>query len=161
MEDLNLWRNIMREYNEELLGNPEAAQQEEPINYARSPYRDLDTGVARGTIRPFFLGMGLDPLTLKPEILTVSLFAANEFASIFPDFPPRSTSTSEGTFMPVPFTEAGVRTMVFEDEETGTLPAGAACLTLALRFRADLLSSVKITSGRKARSGSRGRAPST
>ena len=75
--DLDLWNNMMREYAEEFLGVEEA--QGQPIDERNSillsnTMSALDEARRRGQIITRFLGIGLDPLTWKPEILTIAIF---------------------------------------------------------------------------------------
>jgi hypothetical protein len=61
--DFDLWRNVMREYSEEYLGNPEHDGGGQPIDYDNEePFRSLDAARAAGKIRVFFLGVGVDAL---------------------------------------------------------------------------------------------------
>ena len=52
--DFDLWRNMLREYSEELLGNPEHdGSSGEPIDYeAQEPFRTLNEGRRQGKVRP-------------------------------------------------------------------------------------------------------------
>src|SRR4029453_16784496 len=49
--DFDLWRNIMREYSEELLGNPEHDGDGSPIDYKAPPFGPLDEPLALGKVR--------------------------------------------------------------------------------------------------------------
>jgi len=83
--DFSLWRNIMREYAEEFLDEEEARGKGGTwIDYDRSsPYVELTKARSRSRLRVWFMGIGLDPLTWKPELLTVSVINAREFDIIF------------------------------------------------------------------------------
>jgi hypothetical protein len=85
--DLDLWRAMMREYAEELLGADEARlRRGAPIDYDReSPFRELQLGRRRGTIRPHLLDMWLDPVSWKAVIRVVCVFNARTFDRIFAD----------------------------------------------------------------------------
>jgi hypothetical protein len=84
-EDFDIWRTIMREYAEELLDREEAYGKEGVgLNYANeSPYRELNQARQSGQLTVYVLGIGLDPLTWKPELFTVCIFDSNAFDSIF------------------------------------------------------------------------------
>jgi hypothetical protein len=71
--DFSLWRNMVREYSEELLGAPEHdGTRTEPIDYNNwDLYRRLTDARRSGHVLAFILGMGLDALTLAATILTV------------------------------------------------------------------------------------------
>lgn len=71
--DLDLWRNSMREYAEEFLGAPDASGGGgRVLNYERdAPYADMERLRRSGGVRFRYLGLGLDPLNWKPEVLTV------------------------------------------------------------------------------------------
>ena len=47
--DLSLWHNMMREYSEEFLGNPEHDGNGDPIDYAnQEPFRSLEAARREG-----------------------------------------------------------------------------------------------------------------
>src|SRR5713101_8930203 len=63
--DFNLWHNMMREYSEEFLGNPEHDGDGDPIDYAGAePFRSLDAARNAGKIRVWCLGVAVDALDL-------------------------------------------------------------------------------------------------
>lgn len=84
-EDLSLWRNIAREYAEELLGDSDAqGDGGKRIDYLNStPYRQLTAAGDSGDLVMYILGLGLDPLSWKPELLTVACFQRGAFDSCF------------------------------------------------------------------------------
>jgi hypothetical protein len=139
--DLSLWRCITREFSEELLGGSE----EYPtpggrLDYGQWPFhRALAAARDAGTLRVSCLGLGVDPLTLATDILTVAVFDAPVFDRMFHDL---VTENSEGRVVTqdgsaaIPFTRASV------DHFTGggvpLQTAGAALLRLAWQHR-DLL----------------------
>ncbi|MGH3925033.1 MAG: helix-turn-helix domain-containing protein, partial [Pseudonocardiaceae bacterium] len=108
--DFDLWRNIVREYSEELLGEPEHdGTRSEPIDY-----------------------------TLTASILTVVVIDDEVFTEMFGEmvrFNEEGEVVAVGGGTPtegVPFTEAAVRRML----ETEPMAAsGGACLALAWRHR--------------------------
>jgi hypothetical protein len=129
--DFDLWRNMMREYSEELLGNPEHGGDGQPARYDTEPFLSMDQARRDGRIRVYCLGVALDALTLVGEILTVAVFAADVFDDLAGDF---VDANDEGTVINtrVPFTEAGVRSML---DGRRIAPAGAGCVHLAWQHR--------------------------
>jgi hypothetical protein len=140
--DLDLWSTVKREYAEELLGITEAQGQsleQRPSDRLNDVMSALDEAHGNGGVVTRFLGIGLDPLTWKPEILTVAIFEPNVYDTIFRDIIKendegriifRDDSSQEG----FPFTEDRVK-----DFTNGTmLPAGTACLVLAWKRRREL-----------------------
>jgi hypothetical protein len=142
--DFDLWRNVMREFSEEFLGNPDHdGSSGDPIDYENSePFRSLNQARRDGELRIMCLGMGVDPLTLAGEILTVAVIDDHVFDQIFGDLV--STNT-EGSIVAapnrkhaegVPFTGTNVERLL----GSGLMaPAAAACLQLAWQHRALLL----------------------
>jgi hypothetical protein len=84
-EDFDFRRNVIREYAEEFLGHKEArGQGGVRIDFAgETPFSDIWEGMQNGSIVLKGLGIGLDPLTWKPELLTVCTFQAAIFDTIF------------------------------------------------------------------------------
>jgi transcriptional regulator with XRE-family HTH domain len=143
--DFDIWRNIVREYSEELLGAPESdGSRSEPIDYQRWPfYRALGQARAEGKLHAVCLGAGLDSLTLAATILTVVLIDADVFDEVFRHavqvnaegvtvFGEQGNRTGHG----LAFTEQNV-TRLLEREPMAS--PGAACLALAWRHRVALL----------------------
>jgi transcriptional regulator with XRE-family HTH domain len=145
--DFDLWRNVLREYSEEYLGNLEHdGNASAVIDYEQQePFRSLNTARREGKLRVYFLGVGLDPLTLWGEILTVAIFDAAAFDELFAAM---LAHNHEGTVVRVahpskaahyvPFTEERVDQLI---EAEPLAPAAAACLELAWRDRDTLLDS--------------------
>jgi hypothetical protein len=142
--DFDLWRNIMREYAEEFLGQPEAdGSSGEPIDYARAePYRSLERAREEQRLRTFFFGIVLDPLTLAAEIITAVVLDHQVFDTVFANMVQANT---EGTVVVRPGATpgAGIR---FDQATIQSLlarfslaPAAAACLQLAWLHRDALL----------------------
>jgi hypothetical protein len=83
-EDRDLWRNIQREYDEEFLGTPETWDTGKSPDYENDePYKTFDAAYRSKQLRVWFLGIGLDPLTLKAEILTCAVWAKDAFDHAF------------------------------------------------------------------------------
>ncbi len=142
--DFDLWRNMMREYAEEFLGDPEAdGESGEPIDYSGSePYRSLERARVDGSIRPWCLGVGLDPLTLAGEILTVVVADADVYDEIFADMVERNAegavagSDAQRPQDGIAFTEENVVRLLADEP---LAPAAAALLHLAWEHRDRLL----------------------
>ncbi len=143
--DFDLWRSIVRELSEELLGvSEDHGSDRRPIDYDRWPlYTTLAAGRRDATLRVFWLGLGIDPLTLVADLLTVAVFDAELFDAVFP----RLGATNDegqlvrmhdepGATTGVPFTEQTVERFATNEPMQ---PAGAALLQLAWRHRDTLL----------------------
>jgi transcriptional regulator with XRE-family HTH domain len=140
--DFDLWRNIMREYSEEFLGNAEHDGDGAPIDYTAAPFGDLEEARRAGKVRAYCLGVGLDALTLFGEVLTVVVFDADFYDTFFSamvDVNDEGTIVKTGKVHPtsaIPFTEHMVRELV----DSGRLaPAAAGCLRLAWDHRRAIL----------------------
>lgn len=143
--DFNLWRNMVREYSEELLGEPERdGSQGVPIQYDEWPfYRALEKARSENRLNAYCLGIGLDTLTLTATLLTVVVIDDDVFDDIFGNTVQinaegalvtaiESTSVSEG----VPFTEETVKRMLTSEPMASP---GACILARAWQFRNDIL----------------------
>ncbi len=135
--DMNVLRNVFREYAEEFLGIPDTqGSGGNRLDYAgASPFRELYEAVDDESLKFRVFGLGLDPLTLKPELLTVAVFESDTFCRIFPKpFP----SSFEGVIIDgIPFTEACVEDYLSSEQ---TRLGAKACLQLAWTHRESLLS---------------------
>jgi transcriptional regulator with XRE-family HTH domain len=139
--DFDLWHNILRELSEELLGNPEHNGSGEPINYdAEEPFASLNAARRAGQVRVWYLGTGLDPLTLAGEILTVLVIDAEVFDQVFADV---VAWNSEGDVVFSADGSVGVpwrRDTVYRLLATEPLaPAAHACIELAWEHQDMLL----------------------
>ena len=138
--DFDLWRNMVREYSEELLGEPEHdGTHSQPIGYEQWPlFQRLKTARVDGSLTVFFLGLGLDALTLTSCILTVVVIDDEVFNEVFGSMVRLNEEgeiVSVGDATPVegvPFTEVAVRRML---EAEPMASAGAGCLALAWKHR--------------------------
>ncbi|MGH3911902.1 MAG: helix-turn-helix domain-containing protein [Pseudonocardiaceae bacterium] len=141
--DFDLWRNIVREYSEELLGEPEHdGTRSQPIAYEQwSLFQQLQAARVDGSIGAFFLGLDLNALTLAATILTVVVIDDDVFTEVFGSavrFNEEGEIVAVGGGTPtegVPFTEAAVRRML--ETEPMTASCGS-CLALAWQHRAAL-----------------------
>lgn len=131
--DFDLWRNIMREFSEELLGQPEHGRDGRPVRYDRGVFDTLGQARREGHLRVYCLGVAVDALTLVGEVLTVLVIDAEVFDHLAGSFVDHN---DEGALadVRVPFTEDSVD-QVLRDR---IAPAGAGCLRLAWRHRDQL-----------------------
>jgi hypothetical protein len=142
--DFDLWRSIMREYVEEFLDLDDArVRLGTPINFIERPtYSLLSSAYSSRKIKPYLLGVGLDPVNWKPTILTVCVFPAKLFDKLFSGMVP---SNHEGLLeLPVRQRHPGspLEGWPFDEEtvfayanDAGVLPAARAGLMLAWRHR--------------------------
>jgi hypothetical protein len=136
--DFDLWRNALREFSEELLGNPEHdGSSGDPIDYdATEPFRTLNDGLRAGAVKPWCFGIGLDPLAPAGETLTVVTVDAEVFDAAFAGM---VASNQEGDIVPsepglvgIAWTSANIR-RVMKDEPLAC--AAAACIALTWKYR--------------------------
>lgn len=142
-EDFDLWRSILREYSEEMLGNPEHdGSSGEPIDYDREePFRTLNEGRGGGKVRAWCLGVGLDPLAPAGEILTVVVIDEEVFDAAFAGM---VASNAEGDMFPsdagsvgIAWTSANIRRALTQEP---LACAAAACMALTWKHRGLILS---------------------
>jgi hypothetical protein len=130
--DFSIWRNIQREYAEELLGQAERDGSGRPLDYSNvEPFATMDQGLADGRIRVYCLGLTLDALTLAGDLLTVAVFEPELYDSLFGGHVDRN---DEGAIpaRAVPFEAHTIRQL----RESGQLSAGAtAAIELSWRHR--------------------------
>ncbi|MEV0991834.1 helix-turn-helix transcriptional regulator [Streptomyces sp. NPDC049949] len=142
--DFNLWRNVLREYAEEFLGDPEAdGSSGEPIDYdGTEPFRTLNQARREGKVRPYCFGIGLDPLTLAGEILSVVVIESDVYDSVFSGMVSRNSEgavvagNASGSGAGIEFTKSNVRRLL-DNEPLAS--AAAACLDLAWQHRGLIL----------------------
>jgi hypothetical protein len=134
--DLSPWRSLLHEYAEELLGAPEGHDTTAgPFDYDRWPFGLRMTAArAAGLVRPWVLGLGVDPLTLATDLLVAVVIEAGAWDELFTA---AVATNSEGAVLPaVPFTAATVERYRTREPMQA---AGAALLRLAHQQRAALL----------------------
>jgi hypothetical protein len=140
--DLDVWRNMMREYSEEFLGNPEHDGNGDPIDYAgEEPFRSLDAARNAGKIRVWCLGVGVDALNLVGDVLAVAVFDADVFDDIFDglvDFNDEGALAANGQGPERLGFDGTIVERLLTDEALA--PSGAACLYLAWQHRELVLS---------------------
>lgn len=126
--DFDLWRNVMREYSEEYLGNPEHDGDGAPIDYANTePFRSLDAARSAGRVRVYCLGVGIDALNYVGDVFTVAVFDADVFDSIFGQMVSENDEGDVDSEEFV-FAEEPIRRLL---DREAIAPSGAACLQLA------------------------------
>ncbi|GAB3462155.1 hypothetical protein [Actinophytocola sediminis] len=117
--DFSLWHCILREYAEELLGEPERSD----VDYLTWPFAVAMTdALLAGRIRASCLGLGVDPLTFATDLLVSVVIDAAVFDDLFGAWVARN---DEGTVTERPFTSASVAGLPMQ-------AAGAAVVGLAL-----------------------------
>lgn len=126
-EDFSFYCNIMREFGEELLGHDEFIRmvQDDSNIFDVNVLKQYDLLVKRSLGRAYYLGMGLDCLTAKPEILTALVFD-KEAVDVFLRGC-KFKDNFEGEHAAAEFSEEALG-MYIKDNKM--LPAGAACLYL-------------------------------
>jgi len=146
LSDLDIWRNIVREYSEELLGQPEHdGSSGRPLDYEHWPFfRGMQQARERGALRVYVLGVALNALSLNAAIITVTVIDNIVFDSLFHEL---IESNAEGEVVvrlqggregrDIPFDEATVDH--FLHREPLASPNVIAALSLAWRHRAALL----------------------
>jgi hypothetical protein len=144
--DLSIWRNMVREYSEELLGQPEHdGSTGRPIDYERWPFfRSMQKARKRGELRVYALGVALNALSLNATVVTVAVIDSIVFDSLFHGL---ARVNAEGEIVArlgenkeghdVPFNEATVNH--FLHVEPLVSPTTKGGLSLAWRHRAHLL----------------------
>jgi hypothetical protein len=134
--DFDLWRGLLREYAEELLGaSEEWGSEDAPIDYAAWPLaRAMTDALATGEIRAYCLGLGTDPLTFAMDLLAVVVIDAPLYDELFGAL---VADNAEGRVIaPRAFDEAAIKELT-----TGAplQAAAAALLTIAHAHRDVLL----------------------
>jgi hypothetical protein len=142
--DLDLWRNIMREMAEELLGIPEASGKTgDSLSYERmEPYASLEKARDRGLLSVWCFGLGVDPLTLTLEFLTAVVIDETVFKKVFAGL---VSTNEEGIVIRRDGSGKNASGIDFSAESIqaytsshNLMPSGGACLELAWKHRASL-----------------------
>ncbi|MFC3713970.1 hypothetical protein ACFOMD_15460 [Sphingoaurantiacus capsulatus] len=133
VRDIPLWRTIMRELLQEVFGIEGAVidtdDGSDPLDAPAS--RDLATALRNPQIARFYLtGLGLDPLTTKPEILAVGVL---DMAALRRRTSARMVRGNfEGVMHPIKLTKDALREQALSEAiQPPMLPAGAAALLQA------------------------------
>jgi hypothetical protein len=134
--DFDLWRGMLREFAEELLGvDEDHGSETAPIDYDSWPLaRRMTDGLGDGRVRAYCLGLGADPLTFALDLLTVVVIDAPLYDDLFGEL---VSDNAEGTVIkPRPFDEPTVTDLITRHPVQA---AGAALLELAIRHRQAML----------------------
>jgi hypothetical protein len=146
--DFSLWRCIVRELAEELLGAGEDYHSDvAPIDYERWPlHAQLAAARRAGRLRLYWLGLGIDPLTLAADMLSVAVFDAGEFDATFAGLVQANDegrlvtgddpAGGAGPAVGVPFKAPNIERFTAAEPMQ---PAGAALLRIAWEHRDTLL----------------------
>jgi hypothetical protein len=132
LNDFDLWRGMLREFAEELLGAGEDHGSETaPVDYDHWPFAERMTkALADGRIRAWCLGLGSDPLTFALDLLTVAVIDAPLYDELFGKL---VTDNAEGTVLPLrPFDQPTIEELITRHPVQA---AGAALLRLAIAHR--------------------------
>jgi len=134
--DFSLWRNMVREFAEELRGRSEDYDtQTGPLDYDSWPFaRRMTEALDRGQISVWCLGLGVDPLTYATDLLTVAVIDSLVFDEEFSLKPRRN---EEGEVLAArEFAGRVIDRMVTREPLQA---AGAAVLRLAWAHREALI----------------------
>jgi hypothetical protein len=143
--DFSLWRCTVRELAEELLGEGEDYRSDiAPIDYERWPlHAELAAARRAGTLRVYWLGLGIDPLTLAADMLSVAVLEADLFDATFAGLVRANDEgrlvTGDdvaGAAVGVPFKAPNIERFTTAEPMQ---PAGAALLRIAWQHRDTLL----------------------
>jgi hypothetical protein len=131
--DVSIWRTMVREFCEELYNVSEAhglsTSAGDPLD--APPCRRIVEPIFRsGASQAYLLGMGLDPVTAKPEILVANIVDFRKLTPQHRDLLRRQASNWEGRLQYCTLTKAQVQTQLELDRshDLKWLPAGKACL---------------------------------
>jgi hypothetical protein len=142
--DFDLWRAITRELSEELLGGSEDYHSDvAPIDYDRWPlYAELAEARDAGTLRVYWLGLGIDALSLASDMLTVAVFDAALFDAVFSGLVAANdeghlvSGDADGEAVGVAFSEKSIERFTVAEPMQAS---GAALLRTAWAHRSILL----------------------
>ena len=133
-KDVSIWRTMVREFCEEIYNLKEAhglsAAAGDPLDFSK--FRMIVDPIFRsGASRVYLLGVGIDPVTSKPEILLVNII---DFQKVPIEHRQRLqvlVPNWEGKFEPCELKKQQIETQLKLDRTNDLkwLPAGKACLT--------------------------------
>lgn len=138
--DFNIYKNILREMGEELLGKKDMERVKTSTDdITKDPkIHEFHYLFSDGYAKAFFLGWGMDPLTTKAEFLTAIVVNIQEFTKRFGE--PKFKHNWEGKHYSFPFNADTIADFIISSY---TLPAGAGCAKLAWDNRYALINSIK------------------
>jgi hypothetical protein len=120
--EFSLWNFLLREYAEELLGEPERTG----VDYRTWPFAvEMTAALRAGRIRAHCVGLGVDPLTFATDLLVTVVLDAPVFDALFGAW---VAENDEGTVTEHPFTAAALRSV----DELPMQAAGAALVRRAI-----------------------------
>jgi hypothetical protein len=142
-DECTVYLTLLREFAEELLNMPEAKTQGySAIDFERKRPFDQMLAAARAlrpTWQTYFLGVAVDPLSLKTEIMTATVIEKAMFDAILGG--PIPAANSEGAIHA--YAEGGIeltdRNLNLYITDEATLPAAMGCLELVKRHKNLLL----------------------
>lgn len=135
--DFSIWRNIQREFAEELLGHVEYDGSGRPIDYVRvEPFASMDRAYGAGRIRVFCLGLTLDALTLCGDLLTVAVIEPDTYDELFGEAVERN---DEGS-IPARALPFEANTIAHLRDLRQLSPGASAAIHLAWKHRSAILS---------------------
>lgn len=150
-----LWQTILREFAEEVLLDAEAkSNQVDMLELAnRETIKPLLKLIRDGHWKSYYLGVAIDPLTLKPEILVVNIIERVPFfedlkSVLDEDLKPvidngkLPISNKEGVIIRGPSgigEELSLRNLLAYCNGALTLPAGVGCIELFIRHSKSII----------------------
>jgi hypothetical protein len=146
-EHCTLWQTVLREFSEELLLDNEAKSGGlDMVKLSqRLQMRPLVELIRSGNWKTYFLGVGLDALTLKPEILLTSVIDLPRFIEAISSFYSSDAlplANPEGKILGGPRgwgEELTARNLTQYRDASNTLPAASACIEVVQKNIQNLL----------------------
>lgn len=129
MRDFSFYKNIMREFGEEMIGDEELEHPEGVVEEVleRKSIEGIDYFVRENVGKVFYGGVTYDCLTLKPEILTIFVLPKNAFQKAL-GLQLERDGTYEGSPKAVSFNREMLIQFI---RDKNMLSAGAGCMLLA------------------------------
>lgn len=136
-EDQSLWRSAVREFVEEVFNKEEAAKyRKSGVSFLEHPeVKPIVDKIFRkdGVAKVYLMGMGLDPVTTKPEMLVAIVVDWNQFMIHAEGL--KIEANYEGIIKHRELTKENLLEASIRGENgKPVLPAGAACLLMAHKF---------------------------
>ncbi len=135
--DFSLEKNIMREFLEELYGRDEYERMIFSDNglYGNEKTQEIFEARSTGNIKIYYLGIGFDPLTTKPGLLSAMIIDWNKNRNLLNS---GFTANWEGKFETMKFDRENLLKIVRMES---ALPFGAACCLQAINLYEHLIKS--------------------